>query len=151
MIRSDQPLRLTGAPIIHDTIDNETIVINQQTGSYYSLEGPAAAVWQSLESGTTVARLVEELAARYEVLDGELEPAVREFIGQLLDAGLVMHASDDAIEPGSGRATDAAAPREPFRPLELHHYTDLEVLLLVDPIHEVDETGWPKPLDAPER
>lgn len=26
-----------------------------------------------------------------------------------------------------------------------HKYTDMEDLLLLDPIHDVDETGWPKP------
>jgi hypothetical protein len=31
----------------------------------------------------------------------------------------------------------------------LHKYTDMEELLLLDPIHDVDETGWPN--KSPER
>jgi hypothetical protein len=30
------------------------------------------------------------------------------------------------------------------RPI-LTKYTDMKELLLLDPIHEVDETGWPNP------
>ena len=33
-----------------------------------------------------------------------------------------------------------------FAGLRLQRYTDLEVMLLADPIHEVDETGWPMPI-----
>jgi hypothetical protein len=30
-----------------------------------------------------------------------------------------------------------------FEPPTLEHYTDMEYFLLLDPIHEVDESGWP--------
>ncbi len=33
-----------------------------------------------------------------------------------------------------------------FAPPELHKYTDFQELLLLDPIHEVDQSlGWPAP------
>jgi hypothetical protein len=146
-------LRLRGAPIIHDTIDNETIAINQQTGRYYSLEGPAAAAWQELESGTTAAALTERLAERYDVDPDVARDQVDGFLGELLGEGLIV---EDGVSP-AGDATVAAFPlastaaaallasRAPFSGLSLHRYTDMEVLLLADPIHDVDETGWPSP------
>ena len=33
--------------------------------------------------------------------------------------------------------------RLPFAAPVLHKYTDMEDLLLLDPIHDVDESGWP--------
>jgi len=36
-----------------------------------------------------------------------------------------------------------SAERPPFTKPELHKFTDMQDLLLFDPIHEVDESGWP--------
>jgi hypothetical protein len=33
-----------------------------------------------------------------------------------------------------------------FKELSLRTFTDLQELLLLDPIHDVDEVGWPAPL-----
>jgi hypothetical protein len=155
-------LRLRGAPIIHDTIDNETIAINQQTGRYYSLEGPAAAAWQELETGATAAILVDHLANRYDADPVALRGQVESFLSDLLGEGLIVEDGVSAASSGTAPATGAmaaAAPSEaevgssasasadgaPLSGLALHRYTDMEVLLLADPIHDVDETGWPSP------
>jgi len=41
--------------------------------------------------------------------------------------------------------------RQPFSAPVLNAYTDMEELLLLDPIHDVDQAGWPMPKapDAP--
>jgi hypothetical protein len=36
-----------------------------------------------------------------------------------------------------------------FTPPLLHKYSDMQELLLLDPIHDVDEAGWPKPIADP--
>lgn len=148
MTRIAQPLTLRGAPIIHDTIDNETIVINQLTGAYYSMDGPAAFVWEMLAAGTTIGQLVDALGARFEGTSPDLEREVGGFIDRLMAEELVVAA--DSATPTDAPIADPGQPRLPFSGFNLQRYTDLEVLLLVDPIHEVDETGWPKPRDAEE-
>jgi hypothetical protein len=148
----ERRFRLRGAPIIHDTIDNETIAINQLTGAYYSLEGPAALVWLLLADGATAGEVGAELALRY-TSDDPLQPAVQAFLDELLAEELVVVA--DA--PADTRATaspglpDPPPERPRFPGLRLQRYTDLEVMLLADPIHEVDETGWPMPLTDQQR
>jgi hypothetical protein len=138
---------LRGAPIIHDTIDNETIAINQLTGSYYSLDGPSAAAWQLLAGGASAAAITDHLAPLFADDRGVLEAAVDHFLQQLLAEELIVADGQASAElaPASAPDTDAAA-RPPFPGLRLNRYTDLEVLLLADPIHEVDDSGWPKPL-----
>ena len=48
-----------------------------------------------------------------------------------------------------GKAEPQPQPRSPegtaFNPPVLSVYSDMEDLLLLDPIHDVDETGWPQP------
>jgi hypothetical protein len=146
--QAERGYRLQGAPIIHDTIDNETIAINQKTGAYYSLEGPAAVVWELLARGTNTRAIVETLAARFEVGRDELDQRVPAFLRELIDEGLAVEAEPDGANADG--AVESAEARAAFRGLELHRYTDLEVLLLVDPIHEVDDSGWPKPRSAEE-
>jgi hypothetical protein len=140
-------VRLRGAPVIHDTIDNETIAINQRTGRYYSLDGPAAEAWHVLAEGTTIDGLVHHLAARYDAPPGALSVAVAEFLAALRAEELIVDAPD---MPANGTVPDRPAPEPAARPrfpgLTLHQYSDMEVLLLADPIHEVDESGWPTPL-----
>ena len=34
-------------------------------------------------------------------------------------------------------------PQEGFVAPQLHKYTDMQELLLLDPIHDVDQEGWP--------
>lgn len=141
--------RLRGAPIIHDTIDSETIAINQRTGAYYSLEGPAALVWTLLGEGATAAEISRRLEARY-VNDGaSLEASVAEFLDELLAEELIVAGDDVGADAPAAAGDDASVgdgSRATFPGLRLQRYTDLEVMLLADPIHEVDDTGWPMPL-----
>ena len=146
--------RQRGAPIIHDTIDNETIAINQSNGAYYSLEGPAALVWQLLANGVTTTEAAGRLAADYAAESEALELAVGALPGRAGDRG----AGSRRDRRSQARTTvpqtstpppmalTGAAKRQPFTSLSLQRYTDLEVMLLADPIHEVDDTGWPMPL-----
>lgn len=147
--QSRRRYRLRGAPIIHDTIDNETIAINQLTGAYYSLEGPAALVWLMLADGVSVDEAATRLAARYSPAAGGLTTQVQAFLDELLAEELIVAEPDSEPAAGSGNHAEPASPtdaaREPLPGLRLQRYTDLEVMLLADPIHEVDDTGWPMP------
>ena len=145
--------RLRGAPIIHDTIDNETIAINQLTGAYYSIDGPGALVWQLLRDGATPTELVERLSGSFDSDRATIEAAVTAFIDELTTEELIVGeaAAHDGHDDGAAR--DSSLPsRSPlaqlptFTGLRLQRYNDLEVMLLADPIHEVDDTGWPMPL-----
>jgi hypothetical protein len=77
--------------------------------------------------------------------------AVRAFVNELLDEQLIDVV--DAGEPTNRieQATATRGARGGFTGLRLARYNDLEVMLLADPIHEVDDTGWPMPLADPPR
>ena len=148
--------RLRGAPIIHDTIDNETIAINQLTGAYYSIEGPGALVWQLLADGATASEIAVCLADSYAGDRDAIEAAVSAFLEEMTTEELIVHddglshAGNGAAPHGPSAGSPVVGPGEGQRPaftgLRLQRYNDLEVMLLADPIHEVDATGWPMPL-----
>ena len=128
--------------VVHETIDGEAVIINLESGAYFSAEGASATAWQTIAGGASAADLVAAVGERYEGGPAEIGTAVAQFIAQLSQEGLIRRA-----EPAEG--APAASPSPPpeakpaFTELSLRTFTDLQELLLLDPIHDVDEVGWP--------
>ena len=142
--------KINTPPVIHQTLEGEVIVVNLDTGTYYSLDGVAAAIWGELERGASVEETVERAVGRYGAPGPLVEPAVTRFVEELVREELIVTANG-AGGPGPAPATPAAAGGSPpthFAEPVLHKYTDMQELLLLDPIHEVDEQGWPHSLDG---
>jgi hypothetical protein len=135
--------------VVHQTIDDEAIIIQFDTGIYYSLAGAGAKIWGQLAGGCSVDEIVSSLEQHYEADPGELRTAVESLVEQL--------AQEDLIEPGAaatpalGTNGDGGRPavRSAFQPPVLDKFTDMQDFLLVDPIHEVDVSGWPYTKNAP--
>jgi hypothetical protein len=137
-------VRINPEDVVHETVDGEVILIALQTGSYYSLEGAGAEVWAGLEAGRHVDEIASELEARYAAEHGAIRRAVADLVDRLVSEQLVE--ADDA--PAAAQATNGdrpslAASAPAFPPPVLHKFTDMQDFLLVDPIHEVGDAGWP--------
>jgi len=128
--------------VISDMIDDEVVIINLASGAYYSLDHCGSLVWQALDAGLTVGQTVERLQHRYA---GEPEPmteSVALFVSQLLEEGLITdRPAEDLGAPGG--LTALVTDRRPFAAPTLLKYDDMQDLIMLDPIHEVDVTGWP--------
>jgi len=129
--------------IVHETVDGEVIAIDLGNGSYYSLAGSGPAIWGLLLNGATAAEIQLELAARFDADEGEIETAIGALLEQLDEHGLV-------VGEETGRVDGQAAPasngeRTAFEPPRLERYNDMKDYFLLDPIHEVDTAGWPRP------
>jgi len=130
--------------VVHEVIDGEAVIINLETGAYFSADGASAVAWQAIAGGASPADLATVIADRYESDATTIAAAVAGFVDTLLRAGLIR-----AAEPGDANSPaelPVPAARLAFAGLALRGFTDLQELLLLDPIHEVDETGWPAPL-----
>jgi hypothetical protein len=139
-----EPRRLQIAPeIVHETIQGEVVVIDLESGCYYSLSGAAADVWARLQQPATLEDVVEALSARYAAAAGEIETAVSTFFESLESEGLVVAAPDGAAGLQPLAAADHATAGAPFVAPALQKYSDMQDLLQIDPIHEVGEAGWP--------
>ena len=141
-------IRVNSPQVIHETIDGEVIVINLATGSYYSLKGSAADVWELIgaPSGVDTARLFESLSARFAVTPGDLESAFTPFLFELEAEGLVSGTGvSSPVAALAARGSSNGVPGAPsgFELPQLEKYTDMQDLVLLDPVHEVDPTGWP--------
>jgi hypothetical protein len=133
--------------IAYDTFDDEVVLINLESGNYYSLNRTAARVWAAVERCATVKDIVEELRRECECSGAAVEPEVLRFVTELHQEGLIV--SDDVDVPPAAAPAPHGAVRIPFEPPVLQKFTDMADLLLLDPIHEVDEYGWPHQTPAP--
>lgn len=125
--------RISPSQVAHQSIDGEVIVIQFETGSYFSLNGSAAELWQMLAKPQSLG----SLCARFAGENGRAETAVRSFIDELLAEKLVERL---ATTP----ARRAGETPIPFAVPVLEKYSDMQHLLLADPLHDVEEAGWPK-------
>lgn len=136
-----------GPQVIHETIDGEVVIINLETGNYYSLRGTGAFVWEGIVAGVGATAIADGLVTAFDGLDAA--PDLSAFLTSLEREGLVARSTEpDGAPPPP--AASANAPRGAYAPPALEGFTDMQDLILLDPVHEVDETfGWPrtKPAD----
>jgi hypothetical protein len=125
--------------VVYETLDEETINIDIETGTYYSLSGTAYWVWYLLEQTLSVEEIVNQFLAHYDGEAEEIEANIRQFIGELAQAEVIVAAV--ARQPAT--ATLPASSLAPFTTPTLEIHTDIQDLLLLDPIHEVGKQGWP--------
>src|SRR5262249_43805 len=128
---NDPIYRINSPPIAHQLIDGEVVLVNVETGVYYSLRD-AAEIWGFLERGARGSTLVAGLGRRYAASRGEIETAV----ANLLDT--LQHEQVLFPEPGADSGDDRAAslpvenPATPGTPKPalqrpvLEKYTDMK-------------------------
>lgn len=141
-------LRVNAPQVVHETIDGEVIIINLASGVYYSIEGSGAEVWDLLQQapGLKAADIVAALEPHFDCSQAELEVSVLHFLDELREEGLIGD-TERAAELGSGAGLpqmDGDGLRQAFREPALQKYTDMQDLVLLDPVHEVSDEGWPE-------
>jgi hypothetical protein len=139
--------RVNHPQVINEMIDGEAIMINLVSGSYYSLDSLGGEVWGLLEKSLSVDDIVTQLSFRYDASDDIIRSVVENLLEQLSREQLVVpdHSSGAASSRPSG---SPPAQRLPFRAPRLEKFTDMQDLILLDPVHEVDSRGWPHVADS---
>ncbi len=109
-----------------------------ERGTYYRLEAAASTAWELLAQGSSLDSLCAALACCFIVEPALLEEQVAGFLTGLQSFELIVpQAVSDAVPPPS------VVEPVVFPGLVIHRFTDLQELFWLDPVHEVDETGWP--------
>ena len=135
--------RINTPTVTHETIEGECVAINLQTGHYYSLQGTAVDIWNLIALHTlSTGSIVDELCRRFEGSRDDIEEAATKFV-QTLEAEHLIVEEIHPANSSAALATEVADPRPRFQLPKFQKFTDMEELLLLDPIHEVDEAGWP--------
>jgi len=136
---SDQVWIVNSPTAVGELMDGELVAMNLRAGNYFSSTGVGSFIWRCIEMGCSTDAIAEAVRGAYNVSASDVTPDVDAFLGELQGYGLIRadHRAS-ARPPAAGGST--AAPYE--RPM-LSVYTDMQDLLLLDPIHDVGNDGWP--------
>jgi hypothetical protein len=142
-------LAIAGPHVIHEVFEDEVVIVNLESGRYYTMSEVGAGIWQLIRDRAAVDVIHAAVNRRYDGAPMEMTAAVGRFLDELQREGLVVPAPRNAAAPYDAPADEPANQAQAFEPPSLQKYTDMEDLLLLDPIHEVDATGWPNKRPGP--
>lgn len=138
--------------VVGEIIDGEAVIMNLKSGNYYSTDKVGSVLWGMIERGVDHQAMLDLLGGHYELDPSEITKAVDAFLDELVANDLVRTPAN-----GVGEGGEAALSAEDLKDLNGQHgfaapvlntYADMQDLLLLDPIHDVDEGGWPAPKQA---
>ena len=150
-MNSNVPYKVNKANVVSENFDDEVVIINLDSGNYYSLEGVGFNIWSIIENGASLEIIVERVMSQYDSSNPEeINKLVSQFVAELCEEDLII--PDKTLENKDLKIPDNQNERKtiPGNPLStlgkivLQKYTDMQDFLLVDPIHEVEYTDWPK-------
>jgi hypothetical protein len=137
-----------GQDIVSEEIDGEVIIVNLKNGHYYSLTQSATVIWAGIQQHAPLEQIQDRLLARYSGDTASIRQGLVDLINALEIEQLITQrsAAEESPVDGSTAGEAALGEKEAYLPPLFERFTDMGDLLLLDPVHEVeDEKGWPHP------
>jgi hypothetical protein len=122
--------------VIHNVIEGEAVVMNLDTGLYFSFNPPASQIWEKVSEGNFDETAIRAFAG----------PQNQHFLDFLVDQKLVSR------EIASGASEHNQSPLSPLDgTAEWDTFSDMKELLLLDPVHDIalGDQSWPESRDNP--
>ena len=129
--------------VINEIIDGEAIIINLASGNYYSLDSVGSQIWALLEQPRTADEVAAILVGRYDASEEVIRRAVENLLERLAVEELVEREDDQPSPASSVPSHPPTNGRLPFKDPTFEKFTDMQDLILLDPVHEVGSRGWP--------
>ena len=126
--------------VIGEAIDGEVMVINLVSGIYYNLTGSAAVAWPMLSAGSPLDAIAAAVGRACDVDAAVVTRDLADFVAGL-EAESILRGTGSANVPA---VIPTMAPA-PYTGFAISRYDDLRALLVIDPVHEVGDFGWPPP------
>ena len=147
---TNQRFRVNTPMVTHEIIDGEAVIINLDTGNYYSLVETGSLIWSLVDKGASTSDVQNLVQQTYQGDAADIDRGVQELLGQLQQENLIVPVdvapAVDLTELQQILPASNGHAKPSFNPPLLNKYSDMQELLLLDPIHDVDEAGWPKPV-----
>jgi len=121
-------------------MDGEVVVINLSTGSYYTGNGVAGALWPLIERRSPVAAMIELLCSHYDVAPVQAAADLGRLLHNLETEQIIRPA---AAVTSSASADGAPAERQPYQAPVVEVFRDMAQLLALDPpMPDVGDIPW---------
>jgi len=134
--------RINRPNVVSECFESEVVIVNLDSGCYFSLLGSATTLWLQLERNPMTSKSAETVLRETYDCDGvDIAEEVNRFLDKLFKENLIVA---EKLESALDSPSPEQIPnKRPFEPPILETFTDLQDILLLDPIHDVDDAGWP--------
>lgn len=78
--------------VVAQQVGEETVLLELDSGTYYSLNGVASAVWRGITDGLSIPELVDAVLDRYDVSREQAATDVERLLDDDADLGLLARA-----------------------------------------------------------
>lgn len=139
-----QQFRLNAPLAVSEMIDGEAVIMNMDSGHYFSARGLAGVLWEWTIAGQPVGAMIAAVLSVWPTASADHD--ICAFMDQLQAHALVVPIPTKAALAPQHHADLATLGAYAVPVLDV--FTDMQDLLLLDPIHDVGDAGWPMPLPA---
>lgn len=123
--------------VVSESFEDDTVLINFEKGTYFSLQGSAQSIWDCLEAPATLETIADMIGATTPETLSELQ----RFLDVLFAEGCLSRSEMGEAQSLLRRPADAALE---YVPPVITVYHDLKEIIVIDPIHDVDDfDAWP--------
>lgn len=144
-------LKVNEPNVVHETIDGETILLDLNTGNYFSLDGPGAIIWEYIQKNGAWKNVISIMVAADESKKDTISESITLFVEELVNENLLVEGNGEAsAEADAELEGQLKKSVDNFVIPKVNKYSDMQDLLLLDPIHDVDEKGWPESNESPQ-
>jgi len=131
--------------LVDEDFAPDWVIVDLNNGQYYCLNESAGFIWVTLKSGAmSLEQIYHELSHRFMLDASTARAEIESFVLLMEKADLLVVDREATI---GKLPTETSAPKTAQAPWVIPSFTsykELEDLILIDPIHEVnDQTGWP--------
>lgn len=130
--------RINNPKVVSNSIGGEVIIINLDSGFYYSLNQTAGALWDLIIQGYSGQMIKEELISTGHPFASEEDKNIEAFIDKLIAENLIVK-----VDMAPHQKPDISILKSLIEPPAMERFEDMQELLVLDPIHEVGDAGWP--------
>lgn len=135
--------------VVFEVIEQELIVLHLRQGNYYSFNSVGSLIFTHFVGGASVESLHKKLTEIFVSIPIEkLLAEANDFIELLCQRDLIIlggqHSSSTMSEKDEKLFENFSFQGAEYLSPSFECHTNLQDLLLLDPIHEVSEDGWPK-------
>ena len=149
MLTLNHRLQARAEEVAAKVMDGEAIIINLANGVYYSMDKVGGLIWEAIERESSVAAIIAETVARYDVSTEQAEADIQRLAEELLQENLVTVSENNGSAPMTTESRQQE--RLPYEAPKLNIYRDMGDLLALDPpVPGLGDTPWKDPKDSSE-
>jgi hypothetical protein len=129
--------------VVFENFGDEVILLNLKSGRYFSLDPIGIAGWDYLSRQVPLRSAIEGIGSAFpsessDRIAADLQRLLEEFIAEEL-------LRRSSLSPAAASIASPAKLPAAYASPSLLKFDDVADMLMLDPVHDVSEVGWPHP------